>query len=134
MSMPPPPSGPMPPVNPPQPGGPLRYDVPSDVKNLALLSTLGMLIVGFLAPLIVYLVTNDDPQKVFAKDHAREGLNFSITFFAVMVASGILMVVLIGFVTMILGLIWGLWVIIAGAIQANNGEAPNYPLVPKILS
>lgn len=116
-----------------QPQAGVRYDVASDVKNLALISTLGMLIVGFLSPLIVYVVTQDDPHKAFAKDHARAGLNFSITFFAASVVSGLLMLVIIGFLLLPLVFVWGLWVIIAGSIQAYNGEAPRYPLVPKIL-
>ena len=110
-----------------------RYAVPSDVKNLALVSTLGMLIVGFLSPLIVYLMTNDDPQKRFANDHAKEGLNFSIVFYVAIFVTVLLSFIFIGFLLIPVVLGWWLWVIIAGAIQANNGEAPHYPLVPKLI-
>ncbi len=118
---------------PQQPQVGVRYDVPQDQKNLALISTLGMLIAGFLSPLIVYVLTNGDPAKRFANDHAKEGLNFSIVFFVGMIVSGLLVLVLVGVLLIPLLMIWGIWVIIAGAIQASNGEAPHYPLVPKIL-
>jgi uncharacterized Tic20 family protein len=118
---------------PPQPQVGVRYNVPQDQKNLALISTLGILIVGFLSPLIVFVLTNGDPAKRFANDHAKEGLNFSIVFFLGMIVSGLLVLVLIGVLLIPLLVIWGIWVIIAGAIQASNGEAPHYPLVPKIL-
>ena len=115
----------------PQPG--VRYDVPQDQKNLAMISTLGMLIVGFISPLVVYLLTSSDPAKRFANDHAREGLNFSIVYFIGWILTGLLSLVLIGLLLIPVMFGWGLWVIIAGAMQANNGEAPHYPLTPKIL-
>jgi uncharacterized Tic20 family protein len=111
----------------------VRYNVPQDQKNLALISTLGMLIVGFLSPLIVFVLTNGDPAKRFANDHAKEGLNFSIAIFVGFIVAGLLTLVLVGLLLFPLLVGWGLWVIIAGAIQASNGEAPHYPLVPKIL-
>jgi hypothetical protein len=115
----------------PQPG--VRYDVPQDQKNLAMISTLGMIIVGFISPLIVFVMTNGDPSKKFANDHAKEGLNFSITIFLASLVTVLLVFLIIGFLLIPLLAGWFLWVVIAGTIQANNGEAPNYPLVPKIL-
>jgi uncharacterized Tic20 family protein len=134
-AVPPPVMGPEPGLGAPpaQPQVGVRYNVPQDQKNLALISTLGMLIVGFLSPLIVFVLTNGDPAKRFANDHAKEGLNFSIVLFGGLIVAGLLTIILIGLLLFPLLLGWGLWVIIAGAIQANNGEAPHYPLVPKIL-
>lgn len=122
---------PPPPAAGPQPG--VRYDVPQDQRNLAMLSTLGILIGGFLAPLIVFALTNGDPSKRFANDHAKEGLNFCITAFAATIVAVLLMLLIVGFLLVPLLAGWSLWVIIAGSIQANNGEAPNYPLVPRLL-
>jgi uncharacterized Tic20 family protein len=134
-AVPPPVMGPDPSFGAPpaQPQVGVRYNVPQDQKNLALISTLGMLIVGFLSPLIVFVLTNGDQAKRFANDHAKEGLNFSIVFFGGWIVAFLLAFVIIGFLLMPLLVGWGLWVIIAGAIQASNGEAPHYPLVPKIL-
>ncbi len=128
---PPPPQTTGSPAQTPQPG--VHYNVPQDQKNLALISTLGIIIVGFLSPLIVYLLTNGDPSKRFANDHAKEGLNFSIVYFVAWAVAFLLAFVIIGFLLMPVLIGWGLWVIIAGAMQASNGEAPHYPLVPKIL-
>lgn len=134
-AVPPPVMGPGPGLGAPpaQPQAGVRYNVPQDQKNLALISTLGLLIVGFLSPLIVFVLTNGDPAKRFANDHAKEGLNFSIVFFGAWIVAFLLAFVIIGFLLMPFLVGWGLWVIIAGAIQASNGEAPHYPLVPKIL-
>jgi uncharacterized Tic20 family protein len=98
-----------------------------------MLSTLGMVVAGFLAPLIVYAVTAGDASKRFAHDHAKAGLNFSITWFIGAVVSGILTLVLVGLLGFVLLAIWGVWVIVAGTMQAANGQAPNYPLVPRLL-
>jgi len=115
----------------PQPG--VRYDVPQDQKNLAMISTLGMIIAGFISPLIVFIITNGDPAKKFANDHAKEGLNFCIASFVAGIVTVLLIFVLVGLLLIPLLIGWSIWVIVAGAIQANNGEAPHYPLVPKIL-
>lgn len=115
----------------PQPG--VRYDVPQDQKNLAMLSTLGMLVVSFVSPLIVFAVTNGDPSRKFVNDHAKEGLNFSIVLVIASAVTALLMLLIIGFLLVPLLFGWSLWVVIAGTIQASNGEAPHYPLVPKIL-
>lgn len=133
-SVPPPPPAPQPPHwSAPAPVPGVRYDVPQDQKNLALLSTLGMIIVGFLSPLIVFIITNGDPAKRFANDHAKEGLNFCIAGFVASIVTMLLCIILIGFLLIPLLIGWSIWVIVAGSIQANNGEAPHYPLVPKIL-
>lgn len=133
---PPPPSFDVPPASPPPPAPPppgVRFNVPQDQKNLAMVSTLGILIAGFLAPLLVFVFTNGDPAKRFANDHAKQGLNFCIAQFIGWIVTLVLMFVVVGFLLIPVLLGWALWVIIAGTIQASNGEAPNYPLVPKIL-
>lgn len=119
------------PMSGPQPG--VRYDVPQEQRTLAMAATLGVLIAGFLAPLIVFAMTNGDPAKRFANDHAKAGLNFCITMFAASVVTALLVLLVIGFLMIPLLVAWGIWVVIAGTIQAYHGEAPNYPLVPNIL-
>jgi uncharacterized Tic20 family protein len=116
-----------------QPVAGYRYDVPQDLKNLAMLATLGIIVAGFVAPLIVFAVTSGDPAKRFAHDHARDGLNFCITWTIGAIISGVLTIIVVGLIGFLLLGVWGIWVIIAGTIQAANGEAPNYPLVPKLL-
>lgn len=115
----------------PQPG--VRYDVPQEQRTLAMVSTLGIVIVGFLAPLIVFAMTNGDPAKRFANDHAKAGLNFCIAMFAASVVTVLLVLLVVGFLVIPLLVAWGIWVVIAGTIQAYHGEAPNFPLVPNLL-
>lgn len=111
----------------------VRYDVPQQQRNLAMLSTIGMVLAGFFSPLIVFAVTNGDPKRRFANDHAKEGLNFCLTFTAALLVNVLLIILIIGYLMLPLLIGWGLWVVIAGTLQASNGEAPHYPLVPKIL-
>ena len=60
-------------------------------------------------------------------------LQDSIAYFIAWIIALVLSLLLIGFLLMPFLIGWGLWVIIDGAIQISNGEAPHYPLVIKIL-
>lgn len=95
-------------------------------KTMAMLSHILGLFFGFLAPLVVYFIVNDSDQ--FNKNHSKEALNFQISLCIWYFISGLLTIVLIGFIG-----IFGLWVIgiifcIKGAIAAKNGEEFRYPL------
>lgn len=111
----------------------VRYSVPQPLRNLAMLSTIAMVVAGIFSPLVVFALTNGDPNRRFANDHAKEGLNFCLAFVAASLVTVLLIFLIVGYLIIPLLVGWGLWVVIAGTLQANNGEAPHYPLVPKIL-
>ena len=94
----------------------------SDEKTMALLSHVLTLAVGFLAPLIIYLIKKDESS--FVASHAKESLNFQITVFIIVVVLfitiiGILLVWIVGFVTLIL--------VIMATIKASEGKLYKYP-------
>lgn len=89
-----------------------------------------MLGIGFLLPLIIWLVKREDSPLVAA--HAREALNFHLSLaiysIAAVILSFALFCFLIGFpVLLILGLGSVILAILA-AIEASNGGFFHYPL------
>ncbi len=83
--------------------GPVAPD--SNDRTLATLSHLGALMGGFILPLVLYLVS-DDEKRPETRHHAREALNFQITF---------AIVHLVGFVAMFIGLA-------AGGLLGTSGD------------
>ena len=98
---------------------------PSDEKTWATLTHVGMILFGFVGPLIVWLVFKDRSRWI--KLHAQESLNFGILASIVYVISWILTIIVIGGLTWaamgIIALIFG----ILGAMAANRGEYKPYP-------
>ncbi len=81
---------------------------------------------SFLAPLIVYLVKNENDG--FAADQAREALNFQITVSIAMFASFVLMFVLIGFLLIFVVAVLDIVFCITASVRAYRGERYRYPL------
>jgi len=77
-----------------------------------------------LAPLIVWLVKRGDSPEIDA--HGKESVNFQLTMLIYSVISGILCLVLIGFVLLV-------FVIIA-SIRASEGKFYRYPLTIRFLN
>ena len=114
-----------------------------DDNSLALLVHLSGIILGFIVPLIVWLVNKDNPNKAFLNDQSKEALNFHIN---VIVASivlsiigGILTAVTFGlgaFVFIPLMVVFGIavavFLIIAG-LAAQKGEYYRYPFIIRLI-
>lgn len=98
----------------------------SQRRSWAMLAHLGGLFLGFLGPLIVYLVYKDrDP---FVRDQSAEALNFQLTALLAWFVVFVLILVLIGLLLIpVLGLAELVMCIIAAA-AANRGEAYRYPI------
>lgn len=101
----------------------------SDDRVLAMLSHILALIggLGFIAPLIIWLLKKDDPQASFVTENAKESLNFQITVIILGIISVILIVVFIGVL-----LIWALEIanivlVIIATVRANEGKIYRYP-------
>jgi uncharacterized protein len=100
----------------------------SDEKTMALLSHVLTLVVGFLAPLIIWLVKKDDSSFVAA--HAKESLNFQITCTIICIVLfltiiGILLIWVVGIVALIL--------VIMASIKANEGKLYRYPFNIRLI-
>lgn len=100
--------------------------VSQDEKTLAVLAQVLPIIAGFVGPLIIYLVAK--PEQRFAKHHAAEALNFSITLFIAYLVCFVLMFVLIGFVLIFVVMIGGIVLHVMAAIAANRGEWYRFPI------
>jgi uncharacterized Tic20 family protein len=92
-----------------------------DERMWAMLSHIGAVVLGFIAPLIVMLVQGD--KSPFVRANSVESLNFQITLLIV----GIPLTIItcgIGALIFVVG-----WVFeIMGGIKANGGEAYRYPV------
>jgi len=90
------------------------------------------LFTGFLGPLIMYLIIPQ--EQTFARNHAKEALNFQITMMIAFIASGILTLLLIGILGFIVfGLLDLIWSIVA-ALAANDGREYRYPMSIRFIS
>ena len=141
---------PPPPAGGPQPGypepayGPVGPQpmTPSDERLWAMLSHLGGLLLGFIAPLIVMLVFGE--RSPFVRRHAVESLNFQISLLIYSLVGGVLAFL---FVLMTVGLgmlvvlplalalaVAVLALIIIATVKAGNGEDYRYPFTIRFVS
>jgi uncharacterized protein len=86
---------------------------------------------GFIAALVVYLVTKD--RGPFVRAHAANALNVQIIAGIAFLVSVPLFFVLIGFVTYPVAWVLAVVAHIIGAVKANNGQWWDPPLTPKFV-
>lgn len=102
----------------------------SDQNQLAMIAHLLGIVVGFVGPLIIYLIAKDKP---FAYEQSKEALNFQITVAIGWVAAAVLSVIGIGLV--LYPLIWVVNVVfcIIAGMAANKGESYKYPFALRLI-
>ncbi|MCR8660426.1 DUF4870 domain-containing protein [Paenibacillus endoradicis] len=84
-----------------------------------------------LGPLVIWLIKRD--QSYFVDRQGKEAVNFNISMAIYIIGSYILMLILIGYLTLIAaGITWIVCSIIA-ATKANNGEFYRYPLTIRFI-
>lgn len=106
--------------------------VPSDSRGWAAAAHLGPFLIGFIAPLVVWLIKKDD--DAFVEYHSREALNFQISLMIYFLVSVVLVLVIIGIVLLIVGGIFAFVVMIVAGVKAANGEFYRYPLNIRFIS
>ena len=97
----------------------------SDEKTMAILAHILALVSSFVGPLVIYLVKKD--SSLYVTEHAKESLNFQITMFILYIISGILVIVLIGFLLISLLAITNFVLIIIATIKASENKMYRYP-------
>ena len=104
-----------------------------DDRTIAMLTHLSGIILGFIVPLIVWLIHKDKADKGYLIDQSKEALNFQITLLMGYVVGIILSVILIG--ALLNFLIWIACIIfsIIAALAANKGEAYRYPFAIRLV-
>lgn len=93
----------------------------------AIFSGFGMII----GPLVVWLIKKD--EMPFVDEQGKEALNFQITMLIAMIISGILVIVLIGFLLMAIVCLFDLIMVIVASIRAADGEHFRYPLTLRLI-
>lgn len=84
-----------------------------------------------IAPLVIWLIKKDESS--FIDYHGREYFNFLISYTVYFFVSGILTLILIGFVALaILGVMLFVFTIIA-AIKAFEGNEYRFPLIFRLI-
>jgi uncharacterized protein len=95
-----------------------------DTKTLSMLVHIAALFTSFVGPLIFMLVSKD----AHVQKHSKIALNWQISLMIYMVVSGVLAIILVGFLMMaVLGLMNLIFCIMA-AVKANQGVEWKYPL------
>ncbi|WP_269791505.1 DUF4870 domain-containing protein [Stenotrophomonas sp. Iso1] len=105
----------------------------SDDNSLAMLVHLSGIFFSFIVPLIVWLINKDKPEKAFLNENSKEALNFQITLLIAYFVSGVLMVVLIGFLTYAVAWIACVVFAIIAGLAANKGETYRYPVALRLI-
>jgi uncharacterized Tic20 family protein len=109
----------------------------SDDKQWAMFAHLSSILtayvtgMGFLGPLIIWLIKKD--QSKYVNYHAKEALNFQLTLLIAELISIPLVCVVIGIFLLIGLAVFTLVMSIIAGLKANNGEYYRYPMTIRFL-
>lgn len=106
---------------------------PQEDRTLALLTHLSGIILGFIVPLVIWLVNKDKADKDFLNDQAKEALNFQITIAIAWFIAIVLSFIGIGFLLYPVIWIGNLIFCILGGMKANEGVAYRYPFAVRLI-
>jgi uncharacterized Tic20 family protein len=103
-----------------------------DEKLWALAAHLGPLVLGFVAPLVVWLVFKD--RSAFLDRHGKEALNFQIAYLVYFAIAGLSLFIVVGLVLLpLVGIAWVVLMILA-AVQAGQYRDYRYPAIFRVIS
>jgi uncharacterized Tic20 family protein len=102
----------------------------NEQRNIAMLTHLGGIILGFIPSLLVYLIKTDDAT---IREHAKEALNFQITVAIAFAACWVLAFILIG--VLLIPILWVVNLIfcIIAAVKTSQGDFYRYPVAIRLL-
>ena len=114
-----------------QPGG--EGGAPAkEERTMALLAHLLGIVIGFVGPLIIWLIKKD--ESPFIDDQGKEALNFQLTVLIALVVSSALTFVVIGCFLLPLVAVVNVVFCIIAAIRANEGQRYRYPVTIRMIS
>ena len=93
-------------------------------RQIALITHLGAIFLGWVLPLVVWLVKKD--QSRFVADQAKEELNFQITMTIASLVAMVAVLLLVGVVALPLVLLYRVIGSILAGIASNNGKLFRY--------
>ena len=105
-------------------------------RNLSTLSHLSAFVVfvgvpPVVGPLVMWLLHRDDPR---VGPHAREALNFNISFLIYSVAAAISILLLVGLLLLPVVAITWFVLTIKAAVKASAGEEYRYPFTLRLVN
>lgn len=105
-------------------------------RNLAMLTHFSAIILGFIVPLIIWLINKDKPEKEFLVDQSKEALNVTISLFLVYIALMVLSFVTFGLAGLLSPVVWIVSVVffIIAGLKAKEGVRYRYPLTLRLIS
>lgn len=106
---------------------------PQEDRTLALITHLSGIVLGFIVPLIIWLVNKDKADKAFLNDQAKEALNFQITLLIIYVIGTVLTIILIGALINLAAWIACIILSIMAGLKANEGVAYRYPFALRLV-
>jgi uncharacterized protein len=106
----------------------------TDDRNLALITHLSGIILGFIVPLIVWLISKDNPGKAYITGESREALNFQITILIGYVICWVLTFILIGALLWFILWIANLVFCILAAVKVSNTGTYRYPFALRLIN
>jgi len=104
---------------------------PDEEKLWAIGAHLGPIVIGFVAPLVVWLVFKD--RSAFIGRQAKEALNMQISYLIYFVGAAASIILLIGLLLLpLVGIAWVVLMVVA-TIKAANFEDYRYPLIIRLI-
>jgi len=107
------------------PLSPAMEDLQPEERTMAMLCHLLAIFIGFLGPLIIWLIKKD--ESAFVDDQGKEALNFQLTVLIAMLIAGATMCIWIGMILAPAVGIADLVLCIMACTKANEGERYRYP-------
>ncbi|MQA82483.1 MAG: DUF4870 domain-containing protein [Streptosporangiales bacterium] len=98
----------------------------ADVRTVALVCHLGGLVVGFLAPLVVFLRYRH--RSSFLRVHSVEALNFQLVLAVLYAAGALLLLTVVGVYVLVATWLLSLVLGIQASLAANGGHEYHYPV------
>lgn len=112
----------------------LPASVPPEDRTMALLAHVLGIVTSIIAPLVIWLINKDKPDKAFVNEHAKEALNFQITLLIVYVIGMVLTIILIGPLINLAAWVAGLILAIMAGMKANEGGSYRYPFALRLIN
>jgi uncharacterized protein len=104
---------------------------PEDEKLWAIGAHIGPIILGFIAPLVVWLVYKD--RSAFLDRTAKEALNMQLSYLVYFLVAGFSVVLLIGILLLpVVGIAWLVLMILA-TVKVANLEDYRYPAIFRLI-
>ena len=107
-------------------------DLSKDERTMALLAHILGIPLGFIGPLIIWLIKKD--ESAYVADQAKEALNFQITVFIAMFVAGLSTFVFIGCALVPAVLLANVILCIIATMAASEGKTYRYPIALRLVT